>query len=148
MKNQMKVSNQNGYTLIELVITIIILGLMTYFLGSMCVELLAGSTQQTEQVEMVNLAISQMEEAVKVGVSLTSQGWTSEPPYQWRRTVTTLKSDNGDPTLIKVIIGVRYAFAPSVTPLKNYEIESKIEEPIEVKKGSRQTYSLINHIGG
>lgn len=122
MKYRMRLRNQNGYTLIELVITVVILGLMTYFLGNMCVELLAGSTQQIKQVEMMSLAISKMEEAIKIGVSLTSQGWTSEPPYQWRRTVTTLKSDGGNPTLVKVTI--------------------------EAKDASEQTFSLINHIGG
>lgn len=122
MRYRKRLRNQDGYTLVELVITIVILGLMTYFLGSMCVELLAGSIQQTKQVEMLNLAISQMEEAIKIGVSLTSQGWTSESPYQWRRTVTTLKSDCGNPALVEVTIEVKDAFG--------------------------QTYSLLNHIGG
>jgi prepilin-type N-terminal cleavage/methylation domain-containing protein len=122
MNHHTRIRKQNGYTLIELVITIVILGMMTYFLGSMCVELLAGSTQQTEQVEMVNLAISKMEEATRIGVNLSSQAWTSEPPYQWRRSVTTLKSYMGNPTLVTVAI--------------------------EVKDALGQTFSLINHIEG
>ncbi len=122
MKYRKRLRNQDGYTLVELVITVVILGLMTYFLGRMGVELLAGSTQQTEQVEMLNLAISKMEKTTKIGVSVASQGWTSESPYQWRRSVTTLKSDAGNPTLVEVTI--------------------------EVKDALGQTYSLINHIGG
>jgi len=116
----MRMKNQKGYTLIELVITVVILGMLAYYLGKMGVELLAGSTQQGRQVEMVNLAISRMEEAIKSGVSVTSQGWTSQSPYQWRRSVTTLKSDAGSPTLVEVTI--------------------------EVKDASGRIYSLITHI--
>jgi prepilin-type N-terminal cleavage/methylation domain-containing protein len=118
----MRLKKQIGYTLIELVVTIVILGLMTHFLGNMCVELLAGSTEEVEQVDMMNLAVSKMEEAIGIGLNLTSQAWTSEPPYQWRRIVTMLRSDNGNPTLLRVTI--------------------------EVKDASQQTYSLINHLGG
>lgn len=122
MKNRNKAIRQDGYTLVELVITIVVLGLTTHFLGSMCIGLLAGSIQQIKQVEMSNLAVSQMEEVVKTGVNVTSQGWTSVTPYQWRRIVNTLRSSDGNPTLVEVTIEVKDTFG--------------------------QKYSLLNHLGG
>lgn len=122
MKDRIRFGKQNGYTLIELVITILILGMMTYFLGNMCGELLSGTTQEKKQVEMVSLAISKMEQATLMGVNLSSQDWTSETPYQWRRVVATLKSNTGNPILVKVTV--------------------------EVKDALGQAFSLINHIQG
>jgi type II secretory pathway pseudopilin PulG len=105
MKRFLKKSE--GYTLIELTITIIVLGLVCYFVVNMCVELLAASAEQTQSVEGTNLAQSKMEEAERIGTSVSSQGWTTSGGYEWRRVVTTLKSQSGSPTLIEVKIEIR-----------------------------------------
>lgn len=120
MKNILK--KNKGYTLIELVITLLVLGLVCYFIINMCVELLLGSTEQTQLVEEVNLALAKMEESFRTGVFVSAQGWASSGAYEWRRLVTTLKSDNGNPTLVEI--------------------------KIEIRKGSNIIYSLINHIAG
>lgn len=120
MKNFLK--KNKGYTLIELVITILVLGLVCYFIINMCVELLLGSTEQTQLVEVANLASTEMEESFRAGVFVSAQGWTSSDVYEWRRTVTTLKSDGGNPTLVEV--------------------------KIEIRRDSNTIYSLINHIAG
>ncbi len=114
--------NKEGYTLIELVITLLVLGLVCYFIINMCVELLLGSAEQTQLVEEVNLALAKMEESFRTGVFVSAQGWTSSGAYEWRRVVTTLKSDNGNPTLVEI--------------------------KIEIRKGSNIIYSLVNHITG
>jgi len=114
--------NNKGYTLIELVITILVLGLVCYFIINMCTELLLGSTEQTQLVEEANLAQAKMEESVREGVNVSSQSWTTSGAYQWRRVVTTQKSDNCNATLVEV--------------------------KIEIRKGSNVIFSLVNHIAG
>ena len=108
-----------GYTLIELIITILVLGMVCYFVINMCVELLAASQEQTQWVEGINLAQSKMEEAERVGTSITSQDWTPSGGYEWRRVVTTLKSESGNPTLVEI--------------------------KMEIRKNSQAFYTLLNH---
>ena len=112
--------NEKGFTLIELVVTVLLLGLISYFIALMSVELLRGTTQQNILVNVAALATAKMEEAVRTGTDVSSQGWTASGDLQWRRTVTTLKSDNGDPTLVEV--------------------------KIEIRKNSSVIFSLENHI--
>ena len=104
---RMYLRKEKGYTLIELVITILLLGLVCYFIALMSVELLRGATEQNILVNVASLATAKMEEAVRTGTDVSSQGWTTSGDLQWRRTVTMLKSDNGDPTLVEVKIEVR-----------------------------------------
>ena len=98
---------KKGYTLVELITTILLLGLVCYFIALMSVELLRVTTQQNILVNVAALATAKMEEAVRTGTDVSSQGWTASGDLQWRRTVTTLKSDNGDPTLVEVKIEIR-----------------------------------------
>ena len=115
-------NNEGGYTLIELVITILLSGLVCYFVAVMSVELLEGTTQQNRLVNVATLAIAKMEEAASTGTAVASQGWTPSGDLEWRRVVTTLKSDAGSPTLVEV--------------------------RIEVRRNSSIIFSLVNHISG
>lgn len=100
--------DQKGYTLIELIVTLVILGLVVYFLVHFCSQVLVGSIEEEKLVQATNLAISQMERATSLGLSVTSQGWTSSSPFEWNRTVTVIRSDSlGNPTLLGVEIQVR-----------------------------------------
>ena len=113
---------EKGYTLIELTITILLLGLICYFIAVMSVELLEGTTEQNLLVQVANLAIAKMEEATRTGTAVISQGWTQSGDLEWRRVVSTLKSDAGSPTLVEV--------------------------KIEIRKNSDIVFSLENHIAG
>jgi prepilin-type N-terminal cleavage/methylation domain-containing protein len=97
---------EKGYTLIELIVTILLLGMICYFVAVMSVELVEGTTEQNLLVNAATLAIDKMEEATRTGVNVASQGWTTSGDLEWRRTVTTLKSDGG-PTLVEVKIEIR-----------------------------------------
>ena len=100
--------NQKGYTLIELMVTVVILGLVVYVLIHFSSQILVGSRDEEKIVGATNLAISQMEEATNLGLGVTPQGWTSSVPFQWNRIVNMIKSDSlGSPTLLEVEIQVR-----------------------------------------
>ena len=100
--------NQKGYTLIELIITLVILGLVVYFLIHFCSQIIVGSEEEEKIVRATNLAISQMEGATSLGLSISSQDWTPSPPFEWNRAVRAIKSDSlGNPTLVEVEMQIR-----------------------------------------
>jgi prepilin-type N-terminal cleavage/methylation domain-containing protein len=113
---------ENGYTLIELVVTILLLGLICYFIAAMSVELLRGTNEQGLLVNVAALATAKMEEAARSGTNVNSQVWTQDNDLEWRRLVTTLKPGGCSPSLIEV--------------------------KIEIRKNSNIVFSLENHIAG
>ncbi len=99
--------NKAGFTLIELVITICILGLIAYSFSVMQSCLLSAVKVDCEMTAAANLAESIMEESLRAGVGVESQGWVEKSGYEWRRTVVPLRSSGGNATLVEVKVEVR-----------------------------------------
>lgn len=118
MKCQHK--KDGGFTLIELVVTIVLLGILAVPLFTLIANMMGGVGQHSESTEAVNLGISKMEEAVTAGVAATEDsGYGGR--YYWVRDTTRLKGAPAD-SLVKV------------------------EILIKRRPGSAAIFSLINHL--
>jgi hypothetical protein len=106
----------------EMIVTLLILGLIAYSFSNMHAHLLSASTEEDILYQATQLAESKLEDAITTGVSVLSQGWTASSPFEWRRIVTTLKPSAGDPTLVEV--------------------------KVQVRKGNKVICSLVTHIAG
>lgn len=108
-----------GFTLIELVITIVLMGLLVIPLISMITELMRGSSQHAQNNAVVNLAISKMEEAVNTGV-FTTKDSAYASGYFWVRDTVNLKGSPTDSLIaVEIIIKTKPGAQPIFT-LKNH----------------------------
>jgi len=99
--------NQGGFTLIELIITVIILGFIAYSFTNMGSHILSASTDNESLYRAVRIGRNIMESSVAVGTTVTAQGWTVSSSLEWRREVRVLKSSGGQPTLVAIRVSVR-----------------------------------------
>ncbi|MCD6380011.1 prepilin-type N-terminal cleavage/methylation domain-containing protein [bacterium] len=99
--------NQSGFTLIELIITVIILGFIAYSFTNMGSHLLSTSTDNESLYRAVQISRNRMEEAVGIGTGVSSKGWTASSSLEWNREVTVLKSSDGQPSLVAIRVSVR-----------------------------------------
>jgi prepilin-type N-terminal cleavage/methylation domain-containing protein len=100
-------NDESGFSLIELIVTIAILGLIAYSFSVMQSSILAAASGDDELTDAVKLAEGKMEEAIQEGAEIQSQGWTSDGNHEWKRDVSVLRSDEGDPSLVEMIVSVR-----------------------------------------
>jgi prepilin-type N-terminal cleavage/methylation domain-containing protein len=106
-ENTELISNVSGYSLIELVISVVILGLVVSSFAAVGNHMLAASAENDRVSKAALIATTRMEESVRNGTGSVSAGWISDPPYQWKREVSVLKSDTEGPTLVQVRVTVR-----------------------------------------
>jgi len=99
--------DSRGFSLIELVITIVIFGLVAYSFSLIQSHLNANSGKEILLTKSIVLAEKKMEEAIAEGVSVQSTGWNVEDELDWRRTVTVLRQSGSQPTLVEVRVDVR-----------------------------------------
>ena len=97
----------SGFTLIELMITIIILGLVGYSFSMMESHIVFETNDQKTLTKAVILAEEKMEGAVAEGTGIQSIDWTDCCGLEWRRSVNMLESEDGTPTLVEVTVEVR-----------------------------------------
>ena len=96
-----------GFSLIELIVTIAIIGLIAYSFSVMQSGILAAASGDDQLTDAVKLAEGKMEEAIQTGAGIQSQSWTTDGDLEWKREVSVLKSDEGSPTLVEMTISVR-----------------------------------------
>ncbi|MBN2072234.1 MAG: type II secretion system protein [Candidatus Krumholzibacteriota bacterium] len=103
----MRISDQSGFTLIELIITIVILGMIAYSFSSMYAGLLSASSHDDMMTRAAQIAENRMEDSVRSGVGIAPVSWTADSGYEWMRDVTVLKDSGGAPTLVKIEVRIR-----------------------------------------
>jgi len=96
-----------GYSLIELIVTVVILGLVVASFASFGSGILVQSAENDELAAAIRIARSRMEEAAGMGTGLVSTGWVASSSYEWRRQVDVLRADPNGPTLVEVRVYVR-----------------------------------------
>lgn len=107
LRSNFALDEKDGFTLIELVITIGILGLIAYSYSVMQSNLLSAVKIDDEMSAAMRLAESMMEDSLRAGIGVESRGWIEASGYEWRRTVVPLKSSEGSITLVEVKVEVR-----------------------------------------
>ncbi len=100
-------SGEKGFTLVELLITIAILGTVVYSFSIMQSQVLSAASEDDKLTGAVKVAEKRMEESILTGASVQPLDWTAEGDCEWRRTVTSLRSSGENPTLVEVRIVVR-----------------------------------------
>ena len=101
------VRDSRGFSLIELVITIVIFGFVAYSFSLIQSHLNANSGKEILLTKSIVLAEKKMEEAIAEGVSVQSTGWSVDGGLEWRRTISVLKQSGSQPTLVEVRVDVR-----------------------------------------
>ncbi len=99
--------DESGFSLIELIVTIAILGLVAYSFSVMQSGILAAASVDDELTDAVKLAEGKMEESIQQGTGIETLGWTLVGNFEWKRDVSVLKSDEGVPTLVEMTVSVR-----------------------------------------
>ncbi len=112
--------NQDGFSLMELLVTIVILGFVAYSFSTMQMHILYASVEEDDLFNAARLVENRMEETINLGVGTKTTKWIKSGEYEWKRTVTVLKKFGKNPTLVEV--------------------------RIQVRKGKEQLCSLITHI--
>ncbi|MBU8923384.1 MAG: prepilin-type N-terminal cleavage/methylation domain-containing protein [Bacteroidales bacterium] len=100
-------AKETGFSLIELIITIAILGLIAYFFSVMQSSILTAASGDDQLTDAVKLAEGKMEVAIQAGTGIQPQDWTADGDLEWKRDVSVLKLDEGAPTLVEVRVSVR-----------------------------------------
>ncbi len=100
-------SGSGGFTLVELIITVLVLGLIGWSFSALYSGLLSAATEDESGTGALLLAESVMEKSIGAGVDVATTGWISSSSYQWKRGVTVLRSGAGGPTLVEVRVRVR-----------------------------------------
>jgi prepilin-type N-terminal cleavage/methylation domain-containing protein len=102
-----KLDLESGYTLIELIVTIAVIGLVAYSFSIMETGILSATAEDDLLSRAAHLAECKMEESIRTGVLVPAVDWTDADPFEWRRTVQVLKVTSTQPTLVEVEIQVR-----------------------------------------
>jgi len=101
------VRDSRGFSLIELVITIVIFGFVAYSFSLIQSHLNANSGKEILLTKSIVLAEKKMEEAIAEGVSVQSTDWNVEGGLEWKRTISVLRQSGSQPTLVEVRVDVR-----------------------------------------